>query len=125
LCRFPLGTRGFCLTSEGHEAAWILWNRDAIHVESLDGGSSGDIRVQGAKGLVNLDPLPEGAGFLSRTSDNSRPRALLLIRRDGKSHVLWAPTEVLADFAIAARDGKHLAITAEVPHSNAWMLSGF
>ena len=81
--------------------------------------------MQGAKGLVNLDPLPGRGGFLSRNPDTSYPRALILIRPDGTSRIVWAPTAVRVDYAIAARDGKHLAIAVEVPHTNAWMLSAF
>jgi hypothetical protein len=51
--------------------------------------------------------------------------ALLLIPPDGTSRVLWAPTEVIVSHAIAARDGKHLAIGVGVPHASVWLFSGF
>jgi DNA-binding winged helix-turn-helix (wHTH) protein/Tol biopolymer transport system component len=116
---------GFCLTSEGDEAAFIPPERDTIRVVSLDGKQSRDIRVDGVKGLVNLDPLPGRAGFLSATERMGHARALVLIRSDGTSRILWAPTNLFPNGAIASRDGTHLAIWVEAPHSNAWMLSGF
>lgn len=113
------------MTSDGNEAAFILPEQDAIRIVSLKTGKSRDIRVNGAQGLRNLDPVPGNGGFLTSISATGRSRALALIRLDGTWRVLWAPTDLVPQSAISSRDGRRLAIGVEAPHGNAWMLSGF
>ena len=125
LGRWPFSPFGFCVTSDGNEAAFILPEQDAIRIVSLETGRSRDIRVNGAQGLKNLDPVPGNGGFLTSISATGRSRALALIRPDGTWRVLWAPTDLVPQSAISSRDGRRLAIDVEAPHSNAWMLSGF
>jgi hypothetical protein len=125
LGRWPFYPFGFCLTSEGAEAAYILPEQEAIRVVSLETGEPRDIRVNGAHGLMNLDPVPGRGGFLTSILAMGRSRALAFIRPDGTWHVLWAPTNLVPNAAIASRDGRYLAIDVDASHGNAWMLSGF
>jgi len=125
LGRWVFSPFGFCVTSEGQEAAYILPDQDAIRIVSLETGKSRDVRVNGAYGLLNLDPVPQGGGFLTSVSARGRSRALAFIRPDGAWRVIWAPTDLAPQSAISSRDGRRLAIDVEAPHSNVWMLSGF
>lgn len=127
LGRWRAPTLGFSLLADGSAAAFIVaagGRRTVIRVVSLKGEPPRDIAVQNVANLNNLDPLPGGAGFLSR-DDSAHPMALVFVRPDGTSRVLWSPTDVEVEGAIASPDGRHLAINTTITHGNAWMVSGF
>ena len=126
LATVPITGSGYILPN-GTEFAYIVEQdqpRNHIRVISFRGRRPEDIVVRGATFLDNLDPLPDGSGWLSvdHTPDRSE---LLFITRDGRSHVLWAPDRTTVDSAIPSRDGKHLAIETDTPGGNVWMMSDF
>jgi len=127
LGRWRVSPFGFCLLADGSAAAFLVsagGRRTVIRVVSLKGESPRDIAVQNVANLFNLDPLPRGAGFLSQ-DDSAHPKALVFVRPDGTSRVLWSPADVEVANAIASPDGRHLAINSTITHSNAWMVRGF
>ena len=127
LGRWRVSPFGFCLLADGSAAAFLVsagGRRTVIRVVSLKGESPRDIAVQNVANLFNLDPLPRGAGFLSQ-DDSAHPKALVFVRPDGTSRVLWSPADVEVANAIASPDGRHLAINTTITHSNAWMVRGF
>ena len=84
---------------------------------------SRDIHVRNVTSLMNLDPLPYDWGFLS-TDRSAGRRALISVSLTGTALMLWAPTNVEVSSAIAAPDGKHIAIAANTIRRNAWLISG-
>jgi len=113
--------------ADGNAAAFLAaagGQRRVIRVVSLKGEPPRDIAVQNVGNLINLDPLPGGAGFLSQ-DDGAHPKALIFVRPDGTSRVLWSPTNVEVEGAIASPDGRHLAINTTITHGDAWMVNGF
>jgi hypothetical protein len=111
---------------DGTEFAYIpLGNppRNHIRIVPLRGGPSKDIIVRGANDLDNLDPLPDGRGWLSVNHTSERPE-LMYVTRDGSAHALWAPERTRVVAAIPSRDSKHLAIQTTTTTGNAWMMTG-
>jgi DNA-binding winged helix-turn-helix (wHTH) protein len=98
--------------------------RNHIRIISLRGGPSKDIIVRGANDLENLDPLPDGSGWLSINHTTEQRSELMYITRNGSSHVLWAPERPRVLAAIPSRDSKHLAIHTETTTGNAWLMTG-
>jgi hypothetical protein len=61
---------------------------------------------------------------LFSTDQTPSGRALLFIRLDGTSHVLWSQQGAPV-FAVPSPDGTHLAIAGWTRQSNVWMLTDF
>jgi len=127
LGRWRMATAGFCMMPDGKAAAFLdetSRHEPVIRIASLEGKPPREILVRDVAHPANLDVLPNGAGFLSTNHTGGRV-SLVWIQSDGSSKVLWAPVDIQVQFAIPSPDGRHLAITARTPHSNAWMMSRF
>jgi hypothetical protein len=72
---------------------------------------------------ANLDWGGTGAGFFA-TDRTPSGTALLFIRLDGTSRVLWSQQGGPVA-AIPSPDGTHLAISGWTRQSNFWMLTDF
>jgi hypothetical protein len=124
LCSIPFNTRGEDLSPDGSAVAVVVddaRSMNRIRIYSLRGELQKDVVVENASALVNLDW--GGAGFFS-TDQTPSARALLFIRLDGTSNVLWSH-QGTPGFAIPSPDGTHLAIAGWTRQSNVWILSDF
>jgi Tol biopolymer transport system component len=124
LCSIPFNTRGEDLSPDGSAVAVVVddaRSMNRIRIYSLRGEPLKDVVVKNATALVNLDWGGTGAGFFS-TDQTPSGRALLFIRLDGTSHVLWSHQGTPVT-AIPSPDGTHLAIAGFTRQSNVWMLT--
>ncbi len=126
LCSMPISLRGEDLSPDGNNVALVVEDSrsmNRIRIYSLLGEPPKDVVVKNATALANLDWGGTGAGFFS-TDLTPRGSALLFIRLDGTSHVLWSHQGTPVT-AIPSPDGTHLAIAGWTLESNAWMLTDF
>lgn len=129
LGRLQTSLFGFCIAPDGDSAAFIVPSqtdrRNRLRLVSFTGRPPKEILVRDVTNLWNLDPLSSGAGFFSSMSYPSGRGALVFIRPDGASRVLWSPENLDPFYATASPDSRHLAIGAAEVHSNAWMMTRF
>ena len=126
LCSMPINSRGEDLSPDGNDVALVVEDSrsmNRIRIYSLRGEPPKDVVVKNATALANLDWGGTGAGFFS-TDLTPRGSALLFIRLDGTSSVLWSHQGTPVT-AIPSPDGTHLAIAESTRESNAWMLTDF
>jgi Tol biopolymer transport system component len=124
LCSIPFNTRGEDLSPDGSAVAVVVDDArpmNRIRIYSLRGEPQKDVVVKNVTALHNLDWGGTGAGFFS-TDQTPSGRALLFIRLDGTSHVLWSPQGIPVA-AIPSPDGTQLAIAGWTRQSNVWMLT--
>jgi hypothetical protein len=125
LATIPMTWSGYILL-DGTEFAYLVEQarpHNHIRIISFEGKPATDIFVRGVGDLENLDPLPDGSGWLS-VNHTAMGSELVQITRDGTSHVLWAPERMAVDSAMVSRDGKHLAIWTITTTGNVWLMTG-
>jgi hypothetical protein len=117
------------VSADGSEFYYVVGPnepRNRIRAVSLVRKADREIVVRDATNLGSLDTLADGSGWLAANHDPLRDRVqLLYITMDGRSRVLWDPPDPHVEWAIASRDGKHVAIETGALKMNAWMLTGF
>ena len=95
-----------------------------IRLLALDGQVERDIRVKGWPGFSTFAWAPDGkaiyCGALSRDG-----ATLLRVDLQGNAQVLWQQKGALFIFGEPSRDGRHMAIMADMMDSNVWMLENF
>jgi DNA-binding winged helix-turn-helix (wHTH) protein len=124
LATIPRIWSGGYISPDGLAFSYVALDREPfnrIRTISFVGKSPREIVVRGAHNLYNLDPLPDGSGWLSSDDQNG----LMYIASDGQSRVLWSPTTPKVWAATPSRDSKHLAMQAVTYTTNAWLLTRF
>jgi Tol biopolymer transport system component len=95
-----------------------------IRLVSLKGDQENDIVVKGWAGINSIDWAADGKSlFVSSQS----PTSSTLLRVDLEGHVtpLWDQRGAWKTYAIAAPNGRELAILGTTSGSNVWMIENF
>ncbi|HET9307741.1 MAG TPA: protein kinase [Candidatus Sulfotelmatobacter sp.] len=91
---------------------------------SLTGHPPQQFTVKGWTTLVNLNWAADGTGIFT-SALVPRGSILLYIDLKGNAHPLWEQKGSSGTWAVAAPDGKHLALSGWTTNSNLWMMRNF
>jgi Tol biopolymer transport system component len=135
----PLGGRGrelaridtdpnkyfnFALSPDGTRIAYANSYEGPVHILSLRGEPSQEIRVRGWNNLRDI----EWAGAKALLIENRVQGGVVLLHVDmqGNAHVLWQQQRGFGGFIGAlSPDGRHLASNGISMNSNIWMMENF
>jgi eukaryotic-like serine/threonine-protein kinase len=90
----------------------------------LDGTPSKDIGVKGWAGFNSVDWAADGKSFFV-SSQSPTSTTLLHVDLEGHAIPLWDQPGGFRTWAIAAPNGRELAIAGETTSSNVWMIENF
>jgi len=90
----------------------------------LDGTPPTDIAVKGWAGFNSVDWAADGKSFFV-SSQSPTSTTLLHVDLEGRAIPLWDQPGGFRTWAIAAPNGRELAIAGETTSSNAWMIENF
>jgi len=112
------------LSPDGTRIAYTTSHEGPVHILSLRGEPSQEIRV---RGWGNLEDI-EWAGAKALLISNRMPGGVVLLHVDmqGKAHVLWQQQGGFAGYVgKLSPDGRHLAFNGYSTNSNIWMMENF
>jgi serine/threonine protein kinase len=127
LARYPGDPKVFDNWNISPDGKWLglVHPRDTvIHFVPLAGGKPHDLRVQGWPGFDSVDFDIDGKGLFV-CSATTGGGTLLYLDPSGKAHALWQQKSSPQTWAIASRDGEHLALMGQSQNANLWMLEDF
>ena len=115
------------LSPDGSQLAIILYRPDQgiIHLRSTSGNTDRDLLVKGRVGLVTVDWAADGRSLFVTSMDRERKTALLNVKLDGSSYLLWKDDKDSIEWAFPSPDGKLLAINRYTGITNVWSLANF
>ena len=135
----PLGGRGrelaridsdptkyynLALSPDGTRIAYATSHEGPVHILSLRGEPSREIRVRGWSNLQDIEWA--GAKALIISSGVQGGDLLLHVDMQGNAHVLWQQPGGFASFiGTLSPDGRHLAFNGYSTNSNIWMMENF
>ncbi|MBV8632834.1 MAG: protein kinase [Silvibacterium sp.] len=90
----------------------------------LDGTPPKDIEVKGWAGFNSVDWAADGKSFFL-SSQSPTSTTLLHVDLEGRAIPLWDQPGSFRTWAIAAPNGRELAIAGETTSSNVWMIENF
>jgi Tol biopolymer transport system component len=97
---------------------------NVIRIVSLKGGPERDVRVKGGAGFNSIDWAGDGKSFFV-SSQSPTSSTLLHVDMKGNATVLWDQRGAWRTWAIAAPNGRELAIQGMTSSSNVWMIENF
>ncbi len=89
---------------------------------SVDDGSKRAVTVKGWAGIKSIDFAADGRSLWAPGHTNTGKRAMLNIDLQGHTKTMLEDNEMTMGWAIAAPDGKHLALWKSRGTSNVWLL---
>lgn len=95
-----------------------------IRIVSLKGDPERDITVKGGTGFNSIDWAGDGKSFFV-SSQSPTSSTLLHVDMQGNATVLWDQRGAWRTWAIAAPNGRELAIQGMTSNSNVWMIENF
>jgi WD40-like Beta Propeller Repeat len=95
-----------------------------LQLLSLNGAPTHDIEVKGWAGFNSVDWAPDGKSFFV-SSQSPSGTTLLHVDLEGHAIPLWDQPGGWRTYAIAAPNGRELAIAGMTSSSNVWMIENF
>jgi Tol biopolymer transport system component len=111
---------------DGSRIAFMEYSplQGVIRTLSLKGEPEHDITVKGWTGLNSVDWAGDGKSFLV-SSQSPTSSTLLRVDMEGRATPLWDQRGAWRTWAIAAPNGRELAIQGMTSSSNVWMIENF
>ena len=111
---------------DGSHIAFMEYSplQGVIRTLSLKGEPEHDITVKGWTGLNSVDWAGDGKSFLV-SSQSPTSSTLLRVDMEGRATPLWDQRGAWRTWAIAAPNGRELAIQGMTSSSNVWMIENF
>ena len=111
---------------DGSHIAFMEYSplQGVIRTLSLKGEPEHDITVRGWTGLNSVDWAGDGKSFLV-SSQSPTSSTLLRVDMEGRATPLWDQRGAWRTWAIAAPNGRELAIQGMTSSSNVWMIENF
>jgi len=111
---------------DGSRIAFMEYSplQGVIRTLSLKGEPERDITVKGWTGLNSVDWAGDGKSFLV-SSQSPTSSTLLRVDMEGHATPLWDQRGAWRTWAIAAPNGRELAIQGMTSSSNVWMIENF
>jgi Tol biopolymer transport system component len=118
---------GWNLSPDGSRLAVVTGKGDPtnrIQIFSVPGGALRELTVPGWTGFGNLNWLADGKAMII-SNEALHGSTLLYVDLEGHAHPVWQQRASVGPYAVASRDGRYLAISADAKNSNIWMLENF
>jgi Tol biopolymer transport system component len=120
----PTKYYNLALSPDGTRIAYTTSHEGPVHILSLRGEPSREIRVRGWSNLQDIEWA--GAKALIISSGVQGGDLLLHVDMQGNAHVLWQQQGGFASFiGTLSPDGRHLAFNGYSTNSNIWMMENF
>jgi len=117
---------GWNLSPDGSRLA-VLPGREPnndLRIFSVPGGAARDLIVEGWRGFTAVNWLADGRGMII-SAQSAQGTTLVCVDLEGNAHALMEQRASPGSYAVASRDGRHLAISADAINSNIWMMEDF
>jgi hypothetical protein len=117
---------GWNLSPDGSRLA-VLPGREPnndLRIFSVPGGAARDLIVEGWRGFTAVNWLADGRGMII-SAQSAQGTTLVCVDLEGNAHALMEQRASPGSYAVASRDGRHLAISADAINSNIWTMEDF
>ena len=114
----------FDMSPDGTRIAWIKVREGPVHILSLRGQPSQEIKVKGWSNLVDVEWAANGKALLI-TNGVQGGSVMLNVDLQGNAHVLWQQHGGKATWGRPSPDGRHLAMLGWTVDGNLWMMENF
>jgi DNA-binding winged helix-turn-helix (wHTH) protein/Tol biopolymer transport system component len=114
----------FDISPDGTRIAWLKVREGPVHILSLRGQPSQEIKVKGWSNLVDVEWAANGKALLI-ANGVQEGSVLLHVDLQGNAHVLWQQHGGKATYGRPSPDGRHLAMLRWTVDGNLWMMENF
>ena len=111
------------LSPDGTHFAYSTSPGGPIHIESLRGQPTQELRVKGYDRLGDIEWTDTNAFLISRPIQGGA--SLLRVDMQGNAHVLWQQHGGNGTYGRVSPDGRHLALMGWSIDANLWMMENF
>jgi Tol biopolymer transport system component len=112
------------MSPDGTRIAWIKVREGPVHILSLRGQPSQEIKVKGWSNLVDVEWAANGKALLI-TNGVQGGSVMLHVDLQGNAPVLWQQHGGKATWGRPSPDGRHLAMLGWTVDGNLWMMENF